>query len=62
MGAVCYFAAQKNFGFTSGILNRVLNLGLPILSGLISYAIFCFIFRVNEMQELWRWLVRRKKI
>jgi len=62
MGAVCYFAAQKSFHFTNGILNRILNLSLPIISGLISYAIFCFIFRVNEMQELWRWLARKNKI
>jgi len=62
MGAVCYFAAQKSFHFTSGILNRILNLSLPIVSGLVSYIVFCFIFRVNEMQELWRWLARRSKI
>ena len=62
MGAVCYCAAQKNFTFTSGILNRVLNLSLPVISGLISYIVFCFIFRVNEMQELWRWLIRKNKV
>jgi len=62
MGLVCYFAAQKNVVAGNGILARVIILALPILAGLISYVIFCFIFRVKEMQELLKWLLRRKNI
>jgi putative peptidoglycan lipid II flippase len=57
MGLVCYFFSQKFI-----ILNRFLNLGLTIMSGLLSYVIFCFIFRVREMQELWQWLVQRRQV
>lgn len=60
MGGVCYFVAKNSFVPRLGILNRIINLALPILSGLLSYIIFCFIFRVSEMQELWRWLARQK--
>jgi len=49
MGAVCYY-----------ILNKFLNLGLAIISGLLSYIVFCFIFRVSEMQQLWQWILKRK--
>jgi putative peptidoglycan lipid II flippase len=61
MGGVCFIISKRVIVPDAGILNRLLNLGLPILSGLISYVIFCFIFRVKEMQELWRWLLRRKE-
>lgn len=53
MGIVCYFSSQLG-------LNKYLNLILAIIFGFISYIIFCFLFRVNEMQELWNWLVSKK--
>jgi len=54
MGLVCYFV--------SGIsLNKYLNLFLAILCGVLSYILFCFIFRVSEMRELWQWLLKRKQ-
>jgi len=61
MGLVCYFVTRYKFVLASGILNRLLSLGLPLLSGVVSYIVFCFIFRVKEMQELWQWLARRRK-
>jgi putative peptidoglycan lipid II flippase len=45
MGVVCYFL-------------RSLNLGIVILAGVISYIIFCFIFRVREMRDLWGMVTR----
>jgi putative peptidoglycan lipid II flippase len=61
MAAVCYFIYQNLVISGSGILCRLINLSLPIFLGLISYVIFCFIFRVKEIQELWTWLSQRKK-
>lgn len=55
MGAVCYFVSRRCFLF-----NTFLNLGVSIGAGLASYIIFCLIFRVSQMQELWRWM--RQKI
>ena len=41
------------------LVNRALNLGWALLSGALSYIIFCFIFRVAELKELTRWLAKR---
>jgi putative peptidoglycan lipid II flippase len=55
MGGVCYL--------TSGFFNnRFLNLGSGILCGFVSYIVFCFIFGVNEMRQLWDWVVLKKKV
>lgn len=56
MGIVCYFAAQINF------FDKFLNLGVAIISGVLSYIGFCFIFRVKEMQALWQQMGKRKII
>lgn len=61
MGAVCYFGARQNLLAGSGMLFKMLNLCIVISAGIISYVVFCFVFRVHEMQELWRWLMRRNK-
>lgn len=55
MGAVCALAVKE-----SSSLNKYLSLGLAILSGLVSYIFFCFLFRVSEMRELWKWIARRR--
>ncbi len=55
MGVACYFASQGCF-----LYNKLLNLGFSILSGLLSYVIFCFIFGVSEMRDLWRWIRKRR--
>ena len=47
MGAVCY-------------LLKSLNLFLVIFTGMLSYIVFCFIFKVEEMQQLGTWLKTRK--
>jgi putative peptidoglycan lipid II flippase len=60
MGAVCYFLSRINILPTPTIALRFLNLGIVILAGLISYIIFCFIFRVREMRDLWEWVAKKK--
>lgn len=55
MGAVCFLVSQKSVS-----LNKFLNLGFFIFCGLLSYILFCFLFRVSEMRELWKWIVRKK--
>ncbi len=59
MGLVCW-AISKNIAFDGGGLAKLFNLSLSITSGLISYAIFCFILRVREMRELWSWATNKK--
>jgi putative peptidoglycan lipid II flippase len=61
MGMVCYLVSQKNILIGNRILERIINLGLPIISGFVAYLIFCFIFKVGEMQELRQWFLQRKK-
>ena len=58
MGFICY-TISKNILFDGGSLARVFNLSLSIASGLLSYAIFCLILRVREIQELWCWVSKK---
>ena len=58
MGLVCW-AVSKNIPFDGRSLAKLFNLSLSIASGLISYIIFCFILRVREIQELWRWVIKK---
>jgi putative peptidoglycan lipid II flippase len=57
MGAVCYYLW---FGLIG--MNKFAQLSLEVIVGALSYILFCFIFRVSEMQELWNWAVKRKKV
>lgn len=61
MGAVCWFVSKNIFSGVSS-LNKIINLGLSIICGLLAYIAFCFIFKVREMKELWQWLMKRKEI
>ena len=61
MGLTCYYISQNLFISGKGIFYRLANLILPIASGFISYIVFCFLFKVKEMQELWQWLTNRKR-
>lgn len=60
MGLVCYLLAQKQLFLSSTTLNKFLNLSLLLCAGVISYIIFCWLFRVKEMRELWQWIRRNK--
>ncbi|MDD2680108.1 MAG: murein biosynthesis integral membrane protein MurJ [Candidatus Omnitrophica bacterium] len=55
MGIVCFFAGKLN-------VNKFLNLAASITAGVISYIIFCFIFRVREMRQLWNWIMFKQVI
>lgn len=49
--------------FVSGAIpNKFLSLSASVISGILSYIIFCFIFRVSEMRELWKLVVNRKRL
>jgi putative peptidoglycan lipid II flippase len=61
MGIVCYFLAQRDFSGGNALVNRIGNLSLKLIAGCLSYILFCFVFRVREMRELWLWLARRKR-
>ena len=54
MGLVCHWVSGVS-------TNKYLSLSLSIFCGLLSYAVFCFIFRVSEMHELIRWVAQKMK-
>ncbi|MCX5695443.1 MAG: murein biosynthesis integral membrane protein MurJ [Candidatus Omnitrophica bacterium] len=54
MGLVCYFAAKIP-------LNKYLSLAISVVSGVFSYIVFCLIFRVSEMRQLWHWIILKEK-
>lgn len=53
MGAVCYFVSNLT-------INKYLNLSLSIVCSIFSYVIFCFILRVPQVQELGKWILKKK--
>ena len=59
MGVICYLLSQIDIFPATTTAFRFLNLGIVILAGLISYMIFCFIFRVREMRDLWEMVVKK---
>lgn len=52
MGVVCFFISTLKIFPPTGIFFKFLNLGIVILAGLASYIAFCFLFEVQEIQEL----------
>ncbi len=59
MGALCYFLSRMNIFPQTHTLYRALKLVFVICAGIISYILFCFIFRVREIRELWHWVAKR---
>jgi len=60
MGVVCWLVSL-NFPIKDKILLRVLGLGIEMAAGLLAYIVFCFIFKVQEIRELWKWFVKKTK-
>ncbi|MCX5702759.1 MAG: murein biosynthesis integral membrane protein MurJ [Candidatus Omnitrophica bacterium] len=60
MGIACYFVSQKQIFPGFDALSRALELGLSLIVAFVSYVIFCFIFRVQEIRQFWQWLLKRK--
>jgi len=59
MRLVC-FLAQKNIPCGINLFDRISHLALLFILGGVSYICFCFIFRVHEMHELRKWLLKRR--
>lgn len=55
MGMVGFFVS-KNISLGLSSLAKVMNLGLTLICSVSAYIVFCFIFRVSEMRQLWSWL------
>lgn len=51
MGVIVYFSWQR---LAAAAYGRFFALGLTIIFGIVSYAVFCFVFRVDEMRQLYR--------
>jgi putative peptidoglycan lipid II flippase len=60
MGVVCCFVSRRGLFFSGHTLWRLCALSLHLALGAVTYIIFSLVFRVREMQELWRWAVKRK--
>jgi putative peptidoglycan lipid II flippase len=60
MGAICFGLASHNIIIGNHTFAKLLQLGFLLVVGCISYAVFCFLFRVREMRELWAWVKKSK--
>ena len=60
MGGVCFLISSRDFFLGNSAWAKAANLSFTIASGLTSYVVFCLLFRVSEMRELWKWLLKRK--
>lgn len=59
MAVVCYFVSGKNIILARSTLTKFLNLGIAIIAGAASYILFCFIFRVKEIRQVWQWALSK---
>lgn len=55
MGAICYVISRALIFSGASRFIALVNLCAAIASGIAAYIIFCFVFRVTEMRDLWRW-------
>jgi putative peptidoglycan lipid II flippase len=56
MGLACYFLTHWLVG-----MNKYIALCLEVICGGLAYILFCIIFKVSEMRELWNWVAKRKR-
>jgi putative peptidoglycan lipid II flippase len=59
MGLVC-FLVYRQIGSGVSLSGRLMCLAFIAAAAGFSYVAFAFIFRVAEMQQLWKWLVKKK--
>jgi putative peptidoglycan lipid II flippase len=60
MGIICYLLSRHRLLLGNGFFDRLINLSIPVTSGLVAYVIFCFVFKVREMREFLAWLAQRR--
>jgi len=60
MGFVCWILTGSNFS-APFLSNKFAKLGAGLFLGVVSYAGFCFIFRVPELGEFLRWVSKRRR-
>lgn len=60
VGLVCYLAARSEIFFLNIAFAKYINLILLLITAIISYILFCFLFRVKEIQEARNWLTQNQ--
>jgi putative peptidoglycan lipid II flippase len=55
MGLVSHFIAA-NLSYSGNMLQRLINIAIPIICGIFSYFIFCVVLRVKETKDFIKWL------
>jgi putative peptidoglycan lipid II flippase len=56
MAGVCFLVSSRSIALENILLSKVLHLLILIVSGVLSYIVFCFLFKVKEIRELWKGL------
>lgn len=59
MGMVCFLVSKISFNFSNSILNRVLNLLLPVVCAAVSYIILAFVLKIEQIKSIWHWILKK---
>lgn len=55
MGVISYLISKKLI-YSGDIMQRLINLAMPILCAIFSYLLFCSILRIEQVNEIKKWL------
>jgi hypothetical protein len=58
---IILFIVSRNVSLSVPLIEKVFLLTVFSSVGIISYVIFCAIFGVVEMKELWNWMVVKRR-
>ena len=60
MGFFCYFISRAIYSAQGPTYLRLVSLGVIVILGLFSYIVFCLLFGVRELRQLWGWIKKRE--
>ncbi len=60
MALVCFGVSRLAIIPLRSVVYKFANLSFLLIIGIVSYALFCLLFKVAELGELWRWVTKRK--
>ncbi|MEI8350410.1 MAG: murein biosynthesis integral membrane protein MurJ [Candidatus Omnitrophota bacterium] len=60
MGLICFFVSRRMAFASTAMLTNFMHLGIVVATAGVSYIVFSFLLRAAEIEELWRWIAKKK--